>query len=162
MRYLFMVIAVCLPTWGTAGSLNADTRYLCEAETTFGWREESEFTKPEVWVARTKYVIEAVPQQMEQKQIGGANEDVEVTHTVKRLGDVHELFCTTSIYDFDCFFNSDVNVLFSRASFVVRLDDSGYLNFFYENLWANAHYTMAFGESFGEVIAFEAGSCVSF
>ena len=85
MRYLFMVIAVCLPTWGTAGSLNADTRYLCEAETTFGWREESEFTKPEVWVSRTKYVIQPVPQQMKKRFSGGV-EDVELTHIVKEWG----------------------------------------------------------------------------
>ena len=54
MRYLFMVIAVCLPTWGAAEVLKADKRYLCEAETAFGWPKDAEFTKPEVWVSRTK------------------------------------------------------------------------------------------------------------
>ena len=43
MRYLFMVIAVCLPTWGAADVLKADKRYLCEAETAFGWPKDIVF-----------------------------------------------------------------------------------------------------------------------
>ena len=61
MRYLILVIAMCFPTFGTAEVLEAEKRYLCEAETAFGWQPGANYTEPEIWVSRTKYVIEPAP-----------------------------------------------------------------------------------------------------
>ena len=37
MRYLFLLVIFCMPTWVAANLLDADTRYSCQTETTFGW-----------------------------------------------------------------------------------------------------------------------------
>ena len=141
--------------------LKADKRYLCEAETAFGWPKDAEFTKPEVWVSRTKYVIEPAPQQMEQYQLKGPIKDVEVTHTVKELGKDSAFYCTTESEDLAlCFFGKDV--LFNRPSFVLKYNDNANLNFYYENVSSEALRTMFVTPSFFESIAFEGGSCLSF
>lgn len=161
MRYLFIVIAVCLPTWGAADILKADKRYLCEAETTFGWPPDAELMKPEIWVSRTKYVIEPAPQQMEQYQLKGPTKDVEVTHTVKELGKDSAFYCTTVSEDLAlCFPGKDV--LFNEPSFVLKYNDNANLNFYYESVTSEAIKAMFVSPSSFESIAFEAGSCTSF
>ncbi|MBO6777246.1 MAG: hypothetical protein JJ897_17440 [Marinibacterium sp.] len=161
MRYLFMVIAVCLPTWGAADVLKADKCYLCEAETAFGWPKDAEFTNPEVWVSRTKYVIEPAPQQREQYQLNGPIKDVEVTHTVKELGKDRTLFCTTPAEDVAfCYFGKDV--LFYRHSFALRYNDNANLNFYFDDVPWRAFRTMKRARVPYEQIVFQSGICLSF
>jgi hypothetical protein len=43
MRYLFLLIIYCMPTWVAANLLDADTRYSCQTDKTFGWKDDASF-----------------------------------------------------------------------------------------------------------------------
>ena len=45
MRYLFLFVIFCMPTWVTANLLDADTRYSCQTDTTFGWKDDASFSR---------------------------------------------------------------------------------------------------------------------
>ena len=98
---------------------------------------------------------------MEQRQLGGANKDVEVTHTVKQLGIDRTFFCTTPAKDVAfCYFGEDV--LFYRHSFALRYNDNANLNFYFEVVPWEALRTMKRGRALFEQIVFQSGSCLGF
>ena len=165
MRYLILVIATCFPTFGAAEVLEANKRYLCEAETAFGWQPGAKYTEPEVWVSRTKFVVEPAPQTMKQFNADYEIVDREVTHTVKELGKDTQVFCRVAVGStVQCFFADDDNVLVNSPNFVVNLNDSDDIVFFNHNVWITAWLRMQFSDGKGSRadIAFEGGSCLSF
>lgn len=165
MKTLVSIIAVCLPTFGVAEVLEADKRYLCEAETAFGWRRDAKFTEPGVWVSKTRYVIEPAGQQMKQLKYHSPNVDVEVTHVVKELGKDWPRFCTVAVgKTVECFIQNEGKVLLNSSNFVISLNDNDDIVFSNDNVWVQAWLKMQFheGKSSSEAIAFEGGSCLSF
>ena len=71
MRYLFLLIIFCMPTWVAANLLDADTRYACQSDKTFGWKDDASFSNPQLWVSGNQYIVEPVPQEIPQKGFGG-------------------------------------------------------------------------------------------
>ena len=48
MRYLFVLVVFCMPTWVAANLLDADTSYSCQSDTTFGWKDDASFSNPQL------------------------------------------------------------------------------------------------------------------
>ena len=87
MRYLFLLVIFCMPTWVAANLLDAGTRYSCQTDTTFGWKDDASFSNPQLWVSGNKYIVDPAPQVIPQKGFGGELKNVAVTHTMQLLDD---------------------------------------------------------------------------
>ena len=60
-----------MPTWVAANLLDADTRYACQSDKTFGWKDDASFSNPQLWISGNQYIVEPAAQEIPQKGFGG-------------------------------------------------------------------------------------------
>jgi hypothetical protein len=161
MRYLFLLIIYCMPTWVVANLLDTDTRYSCQTETTFGWEGEASFSSPQLWVSGNKYIIEPAPQEIPQKGFGGDLKNVSVTHTLQLLDDNSLFYCAKGGTIVKCFEKSGTTLNVINRFTIVNNKNEASLLFFMNNADFVSTFR-AFGNSKNTGIAFEGGSCEAF
>ena len=161
MRYLFLLIIYCMPTWVVANLLDTDTRYSCQTETTFGWEGEASFSSPQLWVSGNQYIVEPAPQEIPQKGFGGDLKNVPVTHTLQLLDDNSLFYCAKGGTIVKCFEKSGTTLNVIHRFTIVNSKKDASLLFFMNNVDFVSTFR-AFGNSKNTGIAFEGGSCKAF
>ena len=161
MRYLFLLVIFCMPTWVAANLLDADTRYSCQSDTTFGWKDDASFSNPQLWVSGNKYVVEPAPQEIPQKGFGGDLKNVAVTHTLQLLDDNSLFYCAKGGTIVKCFEKSGTTLNVLHRFTIVNSKKEASLLFFMNNADFVSTFR-AFGNSKNTGIAFEGGSCQIF
>ena len=161
MRYLFLLVIFCMPTWVAANLLDADTRYSCQTDTTFGWKDDASFSNPQLWVSGNKYVVEPAPQEIPQKGFGGALKNVVVTHTLQLLDDNSLSYCAKGGTIVKCFEKSGTTLNVIHRFTIVNNKKEASLLFFMNNADFVSTFR-AFGNSKNTGIAFEGGTCKAF
>ena len=161
MRYLFLLIIYCMPTWVVANLLDTDTRYSCQTETTFGWEGEASFSSPQLWVSGNQYIVEPAPQEIPQKGFGGDLKNVSVTHTLQLLDDNSLFYCAKGGTIVKCFEKSGTTLNVINRFTIVNNKNEASLLFFMNNADFVSTFR-AFGNSKNTGIAFEGGSCEAF
>jgi hypothetical protein len=161
MKYLFLLIIYCMPTWVVANLLDTDTRYSCQTETTFGWEGDASFSSPQLWVSGNKYIVEPAPQEISQKGFGGDLKNVSVTHTLQLLDDNSLFYCAKGGAIVKCFEKSGTTLNFIHRFSIVNSKKEASLLFFMNNADFVSTFR-AFGNSKNTGIAFEGGSCKVF
>jgi hypothetical protein len=171
MRYLILIVALCLPNifpviaasqgyeLPKVQHLDAETRFLCETETTFGWKADAEFNAPETWISRTKYIVEPANQIMQLRD----DNYVKVTHTITELGKDNSRFCVAADqFRTECYGIDDSDKLVPRPTFhLVNSKENNQLYFVKDWLAIQSMITMRFGAT-RERVAFEGGPCLKF
>jgi len=161
MRYLFLLIIYCMPTWVVANLLYTDTRYSCQTETTFGWEGEASFSSPQLWVSGNQYIVEPAPQEIPQKGFGGDLKNVPVTHTLQLLDDNSLFYCAKGGTIVKCFEKSGTTLNVVHRFTIVNNKKEASLLFFMNNADFVSTFR-AFGNSKNTGIAFEGGTCKAF
>ena len=161
MRYLFLLVIFCMPTWVAANLLDADTRYSCQTETTFGWEGDASFSSPQLWVSGNQYLIEPAPQEIPQKGFGGDLKNVSVTHTLQLLDDNSLFYCEKGGTIVKCYEKSGTTLNVIHRFTIVNSKKDASLLFFMNNADFVSTFR-AFGNSKNTGIAFEGGSCQIF
>ena len=161
MRYLFLLIIYCMPTWVVANLLDTDTRYSCQTETTFGWEGEASFSSPQLWVSGNQYIVEPAPQEIPQKGFGGDLKNVPVTHTLQLLDDNSLFYCAKGGTIVKCFEKSGTTLNVVHRFTIVNNKKEASLLFFMNNADFVSTFR-AFGNSKNTGIAFEGGTCKAF
>ena len=161
MRYLFLLIIYCMPTWVVANLLDTDTRYSCQTETTFGWEGDASFSSPQLWVSGNKYIVEPAPQEISQKGFGGDLKNVSVTHTLQLLDDNSLFYCAKGGTIVKCFEKSGTTLNVIHRFTLVNSKKEASLLFFMNNADFVSTFR-AFGNSKNTGVAFEGGSCKVF
>ena len=161
MRYLFLLVIFCMPTWVAANLLDAGTRYSCQTETTFGWEGDASFSSPQLWVSGNQYIIEPAPQEIPQKGFGGDLKNVSVTHTLQLLDDNSLFYCAKGGTIVKCFEKSGTTLNVLHRFTIVNSKKEASLLFFMNNADFVSTFR-AFGNSKNTGIAFEGGSCKAF
>ena len=69
MRYLFVLVVFCMPTWVAANLLDADTSYSCQSETTFGWKDDASFSNPQLWVSESNILLNPLHKKFHKKDL---------------------------------------------------------------------------------------------
>ena len=161
MRYLFLLVIFCMPTWVVANLLDADTRYSCQTDTTFGWKADASFSNPQLWVSGNKYIVEPAPQEIPQKGFGGDLKNVSVTHTLQLLEDNSLFYCAKGGTIVKCFEKSGTTLNVIHRFTIVNSKKEASLLFFMNNADFVSTFR-AFGNSKNTGIAFEGGSCKAF
>ena len=161
MRYLFLLVIFCMPTWVAANLLDADTRYSCQTDTTFGWKDDASFSSPQLWVSGNSYIVEPAPQDIPQKGLGGDLKNVSVTHTLQLL-DANSLFyCEKGGTIVKCYEKSGTTLNVIHRFTIVNNKKEASLLFFMNNADFVSTFR-AFGNSKNTGIAFEGGNCKAF
>jgi hypothetical protein len=161
MRYLFLLVIFCMPTWVAANLLDADTRYSCQTDKTFGWRDDASFSSPQLWVSGNRYIVEPAPQEIPQKGFGGDLKNVSVTHTLQLLEDNSLFYCAKGGTIVKCFEKSGTTLNVIHRFTLVNNKKEASLLFFMNNADFVSTFR-AFGNSKNPGIAFEGGSCQVF
>jgi hypothetical protein len=161
MRYLFLLIIYCMPTWVVANLLDTDTRYSCQTETTFGWEGEASFSSPQLWVSGNQYIVEPAPQEIPQKGFGGDLKNVPVTHTLQLLDDNSLFYCAKGGTIVKCFEKSGTTLNVTHRFTIVNSKKEASLLFFMNNADFVSTFR-AFGNNTNTGIAFEGGTCQAF
>jgi hypothetical protein len=161
MRYLFLLVIFCMPTWVAAKLLDADTRYSCQTDTTFGWKDDASFSSPQLWVSGNRYIVEPAPQEIPQKGFGGDLKNVSVTHTLQLLEDNSLFYCAKGGTIVKCFEKSGTTLNVIHRFTLVNNKKEASLLFFMNNADFVSTFR-AFGNSKNPGIAFEGGSCQVF
>jgi hypothetical protein len=161
MKYLFLLIIYCMPTWVVANLLDTDTRYSCQTETTFGWEGDASFSSPQLWVSGNKYIVEPAPQEISQKGFGGDLKNVSVTHTLQLLDDNSLFYCAIGGAIVKCFEKSGTTLNVVHRFTIVNSKKEASLLFFMNNADFVSTFR-AFGNSKNTGVAFEGGSCKVF
>ena len=161
MRYLFLLVIFCMPTWVAANLLDAATRYSCQTDTTFGWKDDASFSSPQLWVSGNSYIVEPAPQDIPQKGLGGDLKNVSVTHTLQLL-DANSLFyCEKGGTIVKCYEKSGTTLNVIHRFTIVNNKKEASLLFFMNNADFVSTFR-AFGNSKNTGIAFEGGTCKAF
>ena len=161
MRYL-VLIALLLPNLVAASPLEANKRYLCEAETTFGWDDNGTYETPKIWVSRNKFVIEPAKQEKKQDRINEAISETKITHTIKGLGKESLYYCVASEgIGTSCFKEGEDEVLGALETFNIVKGNDNEIRFAYHALYGYSLIRMTVDFGF-EMIAFEGGKCLPF
>ena len=158
MRYLFLFVTFCMPTWVAANLLDAGTRYSCQTNTTFGWKDVASFSKPQLWVSGNKYIVEPAPQEIPQKGFGGELKNVAVTHTMQLLDDNSLFYRAKGGTIVKCYEKSGTTLNVVHRFTIVNNKKEASLLFFMNNADFVSTFR-AFGNSKNTGIAFEGGSC---
>ena len=158
MRYLFFLIIFFMPTWVFANLLDTDTRYSCQTETTFGWKNDASFSNPQLWVSGNKYIVDPAPQEILQKGIGGDLKNVSVTHTLQLLDDNTLFYCAKGGTIVKCYEKSGTTLNVVHRFTIVNNKKEASLLFFMNNADFVSTFR-AFGNRKNTGIAFEGGSC---
>ena len=161
MRYLFLFVTFCMPTWVAANLLDAGTRYSCQTNTTFGWKDVASFSKPQLWVSGNKYIVEPAPQEIPQKGFGGELKNVAVTHTMQLLDDNSVFYCAKGGTIVKCYEKSGTTLNVVHRFTIVNNKKEASLLFFMNNADFVSTFR-AFGNNKNTGIAFEGGSCEAF
>jgi hypothetical protein len=161
MRYLFLLVIFCMPTWVAANLLDADTRYSCQTDKTFGWKDDASFSNPQLWASGNQYIVEPAPQEIPQKGFGGDLKNVAVTHTLQLLDDNSLFYCAKGGAIVKCFEKSGTTLNVIHRFTIVNSKKDASLLFFMNNADFVSTFR-AFGNSKNTGIAFEGGSCKAF
>jgi hypothetical protein len=161
MRYLFLFVTFCMPTWVAANLLDTDTRYSCQTDTTFGWKDDASFSNPQLWVSGNKYIVEPAPQEIPQKGFGGDLKNVSVTHTLQLLDDNSLFYCAKGGTIVKCFEKSGTTLNVLHRFTIVNSKKEASLLFFMNNADFVSTFR-AFGNNKNTGIAFEGGRCEAF
>ena len=158
MRYLFLLVIFYMPTWVAANLLDAGTRYSCQTDTTFGWKDDASFSNPQLWVSGNKYIVDPAPQVIPQKGFGGELKNVAVTHTMQLLDDNSVFYCAKGGTIVKCYEKSGTTLNVVHRFTIVNNKKEASLLFFMNNADFVSTFR-AFGNSKNTGIAFEGGSC---
>ena len=161
MKYLFLLVIFCMPTWVAAKLLDADTRYSCQTDTTFGWKDDASLSSPQLWVSGNRYIVEPAPQEIPQKGFGGDLKNVSVTHTLQLLEDNSLFYCANGGTIVKCFEKSGTTLNVIHRFTIVNNKKEASLLFFMNNADFVSTFR-AFGNSKNTGIAFEGGNCKAF
>ena len=161
MRYLFLLVIFCMPTWVAANLLDADTRYSCQTDKTFGWKDDASFSNPQLWVSGNQYIVEPAPQEIPQKGYGGDLNNVLVTHTLQLLDDNSLFYCAKGGTIVKCFEKSGTTLNVLHRFTIVNSKKEASLSFFMNNADFVSTFR-ALGNSKNTGIAFAGGSCKAF
>ena len=140
--------------------LQPGKKYLCDGVAALGWEADKLFTEPSAWDPRTTHIIEPIPLTVKRQKAFQKEFDLEVAHTIKKLGWGDKSFCgigTRAIY---CAQKNNDGTL-GRVTYRLAISDQQEIRFVFDRSMVATSMSMSNSWDLEE-IAIEVGTCREF